>query len=151
MQGDEKFFSANYVVKFQPQFKPLNQGLQSATKMGLQSVLGGWITKCGNNGLQSALGITKCGRVDYKLRQGLRSKAELQSELVHLYLDFWISGNVYDSPCCLSVIFFLSHITFRCLKWTLKNNYLLNTLSTNEYSPLKPDSQIDLKSMHNKS
>ena len=38
--------------------------------MGLQSVLGWWITKCGKSGLQSvlgvglqsALGITKCGR-----------------------------------------------------------------------------------------
>ena len=39
------------------------------------------ITKCvrlvdykmWRNGLQSALGITKCGRVDYKVRQGLQS------------------------------------------------------------------------------
>ena len=35
------------------------------------------------NGLQSALGITKCGRVDYKVWQGgLQSVAGLQSELV---------------------------------------------------------------------
>ena len=64
MQSDGNLFSANYLIKFQPQFKPLNQGLQSATKMGLQSVLDWWITKCGKNGLQSALGITKCERVD---------------------------------------------------------------------------------------
>ena len=47
--------------------------------MGLQSVLGWWITKCGNGGLQSVLGvalqsvakwITKCFR-DCKVRQGL--------------------------------------------------------------------------------
>ena len=65
--------------------------------MGLQSVLGWWITKCRNSGLQSvlgvglksmqnrlqsALGITKSGRVDYKVRQGLQSVAGLQSELV---------------------------------------------------------------------
>ena len=46
--------------------------------MGLRSVLGWWIAKCGNNGLQSMLGvglqsvakwITKCVR-DYKVRQG---------------------------------------------------------------------------------
>ena len=54
-------------------------------KMGLQNVLGWWITKCGNSGLQSVLGvglqsvtkwITKCVR-DYKVWQG-----GLQSELV---------------------------------------------------------------------
>ena len=46
--------------------------------MGLQSVLGWWITKCGNSRLQSVLGvglqsvaiwITKCVR-DYKVWQG---------------------------------------------------------------------------------
>ena len=46
--------------------------------MGLWSVLGWWIAKCGNNGLQSMLGvglqsvakwITKCVR-DYKVWQG---------------------------------------------------------------------------------
>ena len=46
--------------------------------MGLQGVLSWWITKCGNSGLQSVLGIriqsvakwiTKCVR-DYKVRQG---------------------------------------------------------------------------------
>ena len=35
------------------------------------------------NGLQSALGITKCGWVDYKVYQGLLNVAGLQSELVH--------------------------------------------------------------------
>ena len=59
-------------------------------------MLGWWITKCSNNGLQSVLsvgiqsvdrlqsvlGITKCGREDYKVSQGLQSVAELQSELV---------------------------------------------------------------------
>ena len=30
--------------------------------------------KVWQNGLQSALGITKCGRVDYKVRQGLQSE-----------------------------------------------------------------------------
>ena len=78
MQSDGIFFSANYLIKFQPQFRPLSQGLQSATKMGLQSVLGWWITKCGNSRLQSALGvglqrvakwITKCAR-DYKVWLG---------------------------------------------------------------------------------
>ena len=58
--------------------------------MGLQSVLGWWITKCGNSGLQSVLGvalqsvakwITKCFR-DCKVRQGLLGVAGLQSELV---------------------------------------------------------------------
>ena len=60
--------------------------------MGLQSVLGWWITKCGNSGLQSVLDvglqsvakwITKCGRVDYKVRQKeLQNVAGIQSELV---------------------------------------------------------------------
>ena len=59
-------------------------------------MLGWWITKCSNNGLQSvlsvgiqsvdrlqsALGITKCGREDYKVSQGLQSVVELQSKLV---------------------------------------------------------------------
>ena len=70
--------------------------------MGLQTVLGWWITKCGNsglqsvlsvelhklwqNGLQSALVITKCGRMDYKVRQGLQSVEGLQSELVQMSL-----------------------------------------------------------------
>ena len=49
--------------------------------MGLQSVLGWWIIKCGNSGLQSVLDvglqsvakwITKCVR-DYKVCQGLPS------------------------------------------------------------------------------
>ena len=40
MQSDGNLFSANYLIKFQPQFEPLNQGLQNATNMGLQSVLG---------------------------------------------------------------------------------------------------------------
>ena len=55
MQSNWKLFSANYLIKFQPQFKPLNQELQSATKMGSESVLGvglqsvaKWITKCGS-------------------------------------------------------------------------------------------------------
>ena len=34
------------------------------------------------NGLQSALVITECGRIDYKVRQGLQSVAELESELI---------------------------------------------------------------------
>ena len=78
VQSDGNFFSANYLIKFQPQFKPLNQGLQSAAKMGLQSVLGWCITKRGNSALQSVLDvglqsaakwITKCVR-DYKVWQG---------------------------------------------------------------------------------
>ena len=71
-------------IKSQPQFKPLNQELQSTTKMGLQNLLGWWVTKCDNSGLQSVLGvelqsvakwITKCVK-DYKLWQ-----CELQSAL----------------------------------------------------------------------
>ena len=60
--------------------------------MKLQSVLGCWITKCVNSGLQSVLGvglqsvaksITKCIR-DYKVWQGgLQRVAGLQSELAH--------------------------------------------------------------------
>ena len=57
MQSDGNLFPANDFVKFQPQFKPLNQGLQNATKVGLQSLLCGLITKCGNSGLQSLLGV----------------------------------------------------------------------------------------------
>ena len=66
--------------------------------MGLQSVLGWWITKCGNSGLQSVLGvglqsvakwITKCVR-DYKVWQGgLQSVAGLQNELVQWVGD-WV-------------------------------------------------------------
>ena len=37
-------------------------------------------------GLQSALGITKCGRADYKVRQGLQSVVGLQSELVQQFV-----------------------------------------------------------------
>ena len=73
MQSDGNLFSANHLIKYQPQFKPLHQGLQSATKMGLQSALGWWITECGKMdykvrlGLQSVAGcITKCVR-DYKM------------------------------------------------------------------------------------
>ena len=75
MQSDGNLFSANYLIEFQPQFKPLNQGLQSLTKMGLQSVLNWWITKYGNSGFQSVLDvvlqsvagwIAKCVR-DHKL------------------------------------------------------------------------------------
>ena len=36
--------------------------------MGLQTVLGWW--------------ITKCGRMDFKVRQGLQSVAGIESELV---------------------------------------------------------------------
>ena len=43
--------------------------------------------KVWQNGLQSPLGITKCGRVDYKVHQGLQSVAGLQSELVHTMTD----------------------------------------------------------------
>ena len=93
LQSDGNLLSANYLIKFQPQFKPLNHGvLQSVTKMGVQSVLGWWITKCGNSGLQSLLGVglqsvekwvAKCAR-DYKVWQGeLQSVAGLQSKLVH--------------------------------------------------------------------
>ena len=58
MQSDGSLFSEHYLIKFQPQFKPLNHGLQSMTKMGLQSVLGWWIRKCDNSGLlQSMLGV----------------------------------------------------------------------------------------------
>ena len=51
-------------------------------KMGLQNVLGWWITKCGNSGLQSVLGvglqsvtkwITKCVR-DYKVAGWITSE-----------------------------------------------------------------------------
>ena len=65
--------------------------------MGLQIALGWWITKCvrywitkvWQNGLQSALGITKCGSVDYKVHHGLQSLARLQSELVqYMYLKY---------------------------------------------------------------
>ena len=53
-------------------------GVTKCGKMGLQSVLGWWVAKCGNiglqsvlvldckvwqNGLVSALGITKCGGI----------------------------------------------------------------------------------------
>ena len=62
MQSDGNLFSAYYLIKFQPQFKPLNQGLQS--------VLGWWITKCDKNGITKCVGcwITKCGKMDYKMR-----------------------------------------------------------------------------------
>ena len=70
------------IRKLKPQFKSLNQGLQSATKMGLQSVLGWRITRCGNSGLQSVLGvglesvtksITKCIRDCKVWQDGLQS------------------------------------------------------------------------------
>ena len=40
--------------------------------------------KVWQNGLQGALGITKCSRVVYKVRQGLQNVAELQSELAQM-------------------------------------------------------------------
>ena len=45
------------IRKLQPQFKPLNQGLQSLTKTGLQTVLGWWITMCGYSRLESVAGL----------------------------------------------------------------------------------------------
>ena len=39
------------------------------------------------NGLQSALGIAKCGRAHYKVRQGLQSVTELQSESIQLVFN----------------------------------------------------------------
>ena len=62
--------------------KPLNQGLQSAAKIGLQSVLGWWITKCDSSRLQSVLSvglqsvakwITKCVRDYIRWQGGLQS------------------------------------------------------------------------------
>ena len=43
-----------------------------------------WITKC------VRCWITKCGRMDYKVRQGLQSVAGLQSELVHWVLRLFL-------------------------------------------------------------
>ena len=57
--------------------------LTKCSKMGLQSVLGWWITNCGNSGLQSVLDIelksvakwiAKCVR-DYKVWQGVLQSA----------------------------------------------------------------------------
>ena len=70
------------IRKLKPQFKSLSQGLQSATKMGLQSVLSGRSTRCGNSGLQSVLSvglesvtksITKCIRDCKVWQDGLQS------------------------------------------------------------------------------
>ena len=71
--------------------------------MGLQSVLGWWITKCGNSGLQSVLGvglknvakwITKSVK-DYKVWQvGLQSVAGLQSELVQ-QVAYYLASYTY--------------------------------------------------------
>ena len=55
------------------------RGLQSATRVGYK-VRWVWDYKVRQNGLQSATGITKCDRVDYKVRQGLQSATGLQSE-----------------------------------------------------------------------
>ena len=53
-------------------------GVTKFGKMGIQSMLGWWITKCGNSGLQNVLGvglqsiakwITKCVK-DYKVSPG---------------------------------------------------------------------------------
>ena len=70
MQRDGNLLSINYLIKLQQQFKPLNQGLKTATKMGLQSALGWSITKCSDIGLQSLLGIglQRCVKMDYKVR-----------------------------------------------------------------------------------
>ena len=62
-----KRFRTNYHIKFQPQFKPLNQGLESTTKMELQRLVDykvwqRWIT------MSVRCWITKCGKMDYKLR-----------------------------------------------------------------------------------
>ena len=48
-QSDGNLFSANYLIKFQRQFKPLNQELLS--------VISWWITNCCNSGLQSVLDV----------------------------------------------------------------------------------------------
>ena len=50
-------------------------------KMGLQSMLGWWITKCGNSGLQSVLDVGL-----QSVENGLQSLAGLQSDLVQTYL-----------------------------------------------------------------
>ena len=52
---------------------------RNLSKFGITKCNKNGITKCvrlvdykvWQNGLQSAVGITKCGRVDYKVRQGL--------------------------------------------------------------------------------
>ena len=46
------------------------------------------------NGLQKALRITKCGRLDYKVRQGLQSVAGLQSELVQ-QVAYYLASYTY--------------------------------------------------------
>ena len=42
--------------------------------------------KVWQNRLQSALGIAKCGRMDYKVRQGLQSVVGLKTDLVQSVL-----------------------------------------------------------------
>ena len=58
----------------------------------ITSALGWWITKCRNTGLQKSVrcSIKKCSKIDYKVHQGLKSAARLQSELVHRFqLKLW--------------------------------------------------------------
>ena len=98
-------------------------------------MLGWWITKCGNSGLQSvlgvglqsalqsALGFTKCGRLDYKVRQGLQSVAGLQSELVHCSCRICVA-RVWHSCYKLGWI-----LNFKVKKYILANMYLISNLS----------------------
>ena len=81
-QSDGNLFSANYLIKFQRQFKPLNQELLS--------VLSWRITNCCNSGLQSVLDVglqsvakwitkyirnQKVQQADYKVHQGSQSQS----------------------------------------------------------------------------
>ena len=84
-----------------------NSELQSMLGVRLQTVATvnykvcqGLDYKLWQTGLQSALGITKCGRVDYKVHQELQSMAGLQSELVQM-------------PACNKRPHILKHIQLR--------------------------------------
>ena len=135
MQSDGNLFSVNY-LKFQPQFKPLNQGLQSATKMWLQSVLGWWIARCGNSGLQSVIGvglqsvakwITKCVR-DYKVWRGRLQSA---SGIIKCGgVTKWVSTTLTCQIVGVGGIifnFFENFTTYFTLLWPLPNKKFLQS------------------------
>ena len=74
--------------------------------------------KVWQNELQSALGITKCGRVDYKVHQGLQSVVGLQSELVQMPACNE-RPHILNKPAVESCIFSYVGMAF-CYKQVLK-------------------------------
>ena len=76
--------------------------------MGLQSVLGWWITKCGNSGLQSMLvwWITKYGK------NGLQSVLAVWLQSVAKWITKCVYGNIWIGFCLNTEKYFFLEVLF---------------------------------------